>query len=429
MSVSQATSHTPESVLDEHGLASVTLVINWSDGRATHEDQLHVESFSAWREIDLLPSRIASSLCGMQSGDEVDDKLPAGEWVGPWENAGSIVTQESRFDRHIRRGMEVQPQRGRFYPQSFLHGVDGILKESTAPFRITDLSDGRLVADLNHPLARFDLSVTLRLDEVLPGYDRRGGRCQSSLDDLLQYPGLAATQANGPDTHYGDNGEGLARPDNGADTAFYAMSRMVQHLDYRALETVNDLYHQLIPAQADVLDLMASFDSHLQGVQIGKLHVLGMNEEELAANTMASDCVVRDLNIHPALPFHDASLDAIVCTASIEYLTHPREVLQEALRVLRPGGVMTIIFSNRWFPSKAINVWGELHEFERVGMVTQWLHHAGFKDLHTVSSRGWPRPTDDRHASKTAVSDPVYGAWGFKPLTCADEDTSGSTPR
>lgn len=59
-------------------------------------------------------------------------------------------------------------------------------------------------------------------------------------------------------------------------------------MDGRALETVNALYRRLIPEQTEVLDLMADFDSHLQGVAIGNLHVLGMNAEELAANRIAN---------------------------------------------------------------------------------------------------------------------------------------------
>ena len=104
----------------------------------------------------------------------------------------------------------------------------------------------------------------------------------------------------------------------------------------------------------------------------------------------------------------------MVCTASVEYLVSPHSVFAEVLRVLRPGGVFVLTFSNRWFPTKAIQVWSELHEFERLGMVTQWLQQAGFGDLHTFSSRGWPRPKDDPHVHQTRLSDPVYAAWGFR---------------
>ena len=159
---------------------------------------------------------------------------------------------------------------------------------------------------------------------------------------------------------------------------------------------------------------MASHDSHLQGSAARKLHVLGMNAEELDANRDATARLVYDLNQSAKLPFDAAGLDAVVCTASVEYLAHPLEVFGEVLRILRPGGVFVTTFSNRWFPTKAVRVWEELHEFERVGMVTQWLQQAGFNDLHTFSSRGWPRPEDDAHFGQTLVSDPVYAVWGFK---------------
>ena len=139
-----------------------------------------------------------------------------------------------------------------------------------------------------------------------------------------------------------------------------------------------------------------------------------MNAEELQANHSATAQVVQDLNRENTLPFDDASLDAVVCTASVEYLVQPRRVFAEVLRVLRPGGVFVSTFSNRWFPGKAIQVWGELHEFERVGLVTQWLQQAGFDKLHTFSSRGWPRPEGDPHSGNVAKSDPVYAVWGLK---------------
>ena len=140
-----------------------------------------------------------------------------------------------------------------------------------------------------------------------------------------------------------------------------------------------------------------------------------MNSDELQANHAATGQLVQDLNQQQDLAFGDASLDAVVCTASVEYLLQPQKVFVEVLRVLRPGGVFALTFSNRWFPTKAIQVWSELHEFERVGMVTQWLQQAGFEGLHTFSSRGWPRPQDDPHSGETALSDPVYAVWGYKP--------------
>ena len=401
--------------LEGQGLAAMTFTLSWSDGRATHEDEMHIEKFSVWREADFLPADIGAKIAGMHAGDGVQAALPAGKLTGTRDAGRQFSADPSGFDRHYRRGLEVEPRCGRFYPQGFFHGTRGVVREALEPARITALGTRTMSVDLNHPLARFPLQVHCRLNRVLPGSDRRGGRCTSPLDELARYPGLAAPLPDGLPTDFGDTAHGMARMDERADPLFYTSPRLVQHLDTRALQTVNALYRRLIPEQADVLDLMASHDSHLQGCSLRSLRVLGLNAQELDANRAATARLVQDLNQTKALPFDDASLDAVVCTASVEYLIQPCDIFTEVLRVLRPGGVFITTFSNRWFPTKAIQVWGELHEFERVGLVTQCLQQAGFGGLHTLSSRGWPRPEDDPHYGETALSDPVYAVWGFKP--------------
>ena len=404
-----------DKALDSQGLASVTFSLHWSDARAEHEDEMHVEKFSVWREADFLPAPIGPKIPGMHAGDTVAAEVTAGEVTGAWDAGRQVSGSASGFDRVYRRGLDVEPRVGRFYPQGFFHGFPEIVREAVEPARITKLDEQGMRVDLNHPLARYPLKVIFGVEKVLSGSDIRGGRCSSPIDDLVRYPGLAAPLHDGMDTDYGDAGHGMMRMDGREDAVFYASPRKVQHLDARSLETVNALYRRLIPADADVLDLMASHDSHLQGCSPGSLCVLGMNADELQANRSATSRLVQDLNLEPVLPFEDASLDAVVCTASVEYLDQPHRIFAEVLRVLRPGGVFVPAFSNRWFPTKAIQVWGELHEFERLGMVPPWLQHAGFQRLHTFSSRGWPRPDDDPHAGETALSDPVYAVWGYKP--------------
>jgi len=403
-----------DKVIQSQGLAALTFTLHWSDGQVVHEDEMHVEKFSVWREADFLPMEIGAKIVGMRAGDSVQARLPAGELTGAWDAARQVSGCCSRFDRAYRRGLEVEPRYGRFYPQGIFHGLRGIVREALEPARITALDNQTMRVDLNHPLARYPFKVVCRVDQVLPGADMRGGRCSSPLEGLLRYPGLAAPLQDGTDTCFGDAGHGMARMDEREDNLFYSSSRFVQHLDVRALETVNALYARLLSKEADVLDLMASYDSHLQGCSLRNLYALGMNAEELQANRSATAQVVQDLNQENTLPFGNDCLDAVICTASVEYLVQPRRVFTEVLRVLRPGGVFVLTFSNRWFPTKAINVWGELHEFERVGLVTQWLQQAGFGSLHTFSSRGWPRPESDPHAGKVAVSDPVYAVWALK---------------
>ncbi|MCG8489878.1 MAG: class I SAM-dependent methyltransferase [Chromatiales bacterium] len=404
----------PSRVLESQGLASVTLTAHWSDTQASHEERLHVEKFSIWREADMLPTPIGRHLAGRQQGDLLEATIQPGDILENWHSARQIVTKPASFDRHHRPGLEVSPRLGRFYPQGFFKGVAGIYSEAAEPARIIELSDNRLKVDLNHPLARTPIHLQLAIDKILSGYDRRGGRCDNPLDELLKFAGLAAPLESGEDTDFGDDANGLRRMDDRPDQTFYTTPRLIQHLDSLARQQINTLYRRLIPARAETLDLMASFDSHVQGIDLSKLHLLGMNQKELSENRAAETRLIQDLNENPSLPFDSDSLDAILCTASIEYLTQPAEVLAETLRVLRPGGILLVSFSNRWFPTKAITIWSEMHEVERLGMVTQWLRQAGYSELNTFSARGWPRPADDLHAGQTPYSDPVYAVWGYK---------------
>ncbi|MES9971876.1 MAG: methyltransferase domain-containing protein [Candidatus Thiodiazotropha sp.] len=401
--------------LTDHGLAAVTLTANWSDGQAKHENQLHVERFSVFREADILPETLAGAIVGMQEGASVSTAKPLLYGIQPWSESLLRRATPRDFDTHHRRGLTVEPGLGRFYPQGFFHPIPGIFEDAVTPARIIELTPDCMVVDLNHPMARFPQQLQLRVDEILPEYDRRGGRCSDPLSELIRFPGLAAPLANGNGRVFSADANGRGRMDEADDADFYTSPRMVQHLDRQALKLVNGLYRRLLPDNALVLDLMASHDSHLQGVNPARLQLLGMNPEELAANGAGSEATVHDLNREPALPYSTESLDAVVCTASIEYLINPEQVLQDLKRTLRPGGLFVTCFSNRWFPTKAIRIWSELHEFERVGMLTQWLQQAGFGNLGTYSAKGWPRPSDDPHAGKTPLSDPVYGVWGYKP--------------
>jgi SAM-dependent methyltransferase len=161
---------------------------------------------------------------------------------------------------------------------------------------------------------------------------------------------------------------------------------------------------------------MSSWVSHLpQEFSAAEITGLGMNPVELEQNPMLAHKVVHDLNRNPLLPFDDESFDGIICTASIEYLISPMAVFSELGRVLKPDAPLIITFSNRWFPPKAIKVWGHAHEFERIGLVLEYFINSDiFEKLHSYSLRGLPRPEDDKYAGQLQSSDPVYAAWGTK---------------
>jgi SAM-dependent methyltransferase len=150
-------------------------------------------------------------------------------------------------------------------------------------------------------------------------------------------------------------------------------------------------------------------------LHLDQLVGLGLNKDEVKNNRQLSDFLVHDLNADPMLPFESNTFDAVVNTASVEYLTDPLAVFSEVSRILRPDGYFIVIFSNRWFPTKAIKIWKKLHEFERMGLVLEYFIRAGgFKDFQTYSIRGLPRPHDDKYFPELLFSDPVYAVWGRK---------------
>jgi SAM-dependent methyltransferase len=96
----------------------------------------------------------------------------------------------------------------------------------------------------------------------------------------------------------------------------------------------------------------------------------------------------------------------------VDYLTRPVEVFRDVGRVLKPGGLFLITFSNRFFPQKVVKIWRESGEAERVGLVTGFFEATGLFDPPALFvSKGRPRPENDTHADSGLPSDPVYAVY------------------
>ena len=172
--------------------------------------------------------------------------------------------------------------------------------------------------------------------------------------------------------------EFFQREDESNDAEFYDTPRLVVHIDDGAIAAVGRLFRQLIPVDAVVLDLMSSWRTHWPADHPQRRIVgLGMNAAEMADNPQLSDYVLRDINADPSLPFADAAFDAVVITVSVQYLIRPLEVFAEVSRVLRPGGVFIVTFSNRCFPTKAVRVWRGSSDEDHIELVASYMHHAG----------------------------------------------------
>ncbi len=211
--------------------------------------------------------------------------------------------------------------------------------------------------------------------------------------------------------------EGFTRIDESDDAQFYATDRFVSHLDSLALETVEKLIGELIVEENPVLlDLMAGWDSHIpEKLEPSKVVGLGLNRNELSENTSLSEIVIHDLNKDPILPFPNNTFDAVLNTVSVDYMTKPIQVFREVGRILRPGGLFLVIFSNRMFPEKAIRVWKESSEDERVLLVEDFFKEASlFEKPSVFVSKGKPRPENDKYSHLGIPSDPIYAVYADK---------------
>jgi len=176
--------------------------------------------------------------------------------------------------------------------------------------------------------------------------------------------------------------DAFLKEDLSPDHLFYAAPRFVTHIDGNAVEAVTALYRETLPAGGVIFDLMSSWISHLPGdVAYAQVIGHGMNAMELKANPRYSRFFVQNLNENQILPLEDQSIDAAMICVSIQYLQKPVAVLRELARVLKPGGSVSITFSNRCFPTKAVAVWQALKDEDHAKLVTLYLEHAGFAQV------------------------------------------------
>jgi len=188
----------------------------------------------------------------------------------------------------------------------------------------------------------------------------------------------------------------FARLDEDDDAAFYEPARLVLHIDNHAAAVLTRLYREILPAGGVLLDLMSSWVSHLpKDAEYAEVVGHGMNAEELAANPRLSRWFTQNLNRDPALPLADRSVDAAMICVSIQYLQQPVAVLREVARVLRPGGVLVVSFSNRCFWTKAVAVWRGLDDDGHARLVELYLNHADFERIETRRLAPWIEDEQD----------------------------------
>jgi len=394
-----------------HTLCRMRFDLQWRSEHARHIDSQVSQKLNLWR--DIFPPALEAGVLDRPVGHRAEQSFAAGELIEGYRANDSFDIKPVQFNRRFRKGNYVEPRAGRFYPRGFIAPTRGLFPEELTPLRITRSEETALGVDLNHPLADRELRLAVTLLQIRQAGEEHGGACHDIAEmATLGGPGMQARWRGQAGDFFSDLP--FARMAGEADAYFYRMPRLVDHIDSRARGEIESLYGRLIPPGSEVLDLMASWKSHLPDtLALAGVAGLGMNGEELEANRRLTERVVHDLNLQPALPFEDGRFDAIVCTVSVAYLIKPLEIFAEARRVLKPGGRFILTFSNRWFQPKVVKLWQDLHEFERLGLVLEYfLLSGGFTQLETWSLRGHLRPRDDKYAGQMPFADPVYAVWG-----------------
>jgi hypothetical protein len=197
--------------------------------------------------------------------------------------------------------------------------------------------------------------------------------------------------------------EFFRRLDDSDDELFYLAPRFVVHIDDAAIKTVGEIYSSRLPRGGAILDLMSSWRSHLRPeLKPARVVGLGLNRPEMEDNPALTEIVTHNLNRTAQLPFDDASFDGAVLTVSVQYLVHPLEVFADVGRVLRSGAPFIVTFSNRMFPTKAVAIWANASEQQRVELVSYYFTRtAAFEKIETV----------DRSSGET---DPLWAVLGYR---------------
>ena len=398
--------------IDTDSIVDVVFHLKWKSDAAIHADGYQASRINIWR--DYLPPSVLDELKGNQTGEKLEIHLKAGEVLPLFDEQNLIQLNSDQLDRQRLLDPTANPGIGRFYPKGMLKNVAGVFSANVEPFRCVQSNNGNITVDINHPLAGKDLVLSAVVGKVAAKESERGGSSVDWMEVLTTGPGMQARWRDNRTDYFSPGA--FTRDDENPDALFYVKPRYVQHIDTTAIEMVKNTYGRFLKDDMQVLDLMSSWHSHVPADLNFKRFVgLGLNQSELKKNSRLSETVVQDLNMDTRLPFDANSFDAAICTVSVEYLINPLAVFEEISRVLRADGYFIVTFSNRWFPTKAIRIWQELHEFERMGLVLEYfMRSGGFRNLQTYSIRGLPRPHDDRYYPDLRYSDPIYAVWGQK---------------
>lgn len=132
------------------------------------------------------------------------------------------------------------------------------------------------------------------------------------------------------------------------------------------------------------------FEGHIIGIDLSRKML------QQAAYDLADNLAYVDLLHAPAeyLPFADDTFDVVTCLEALEFLESPEKALQEATRVLRPGGILltTLRINIKTMPNK---IWSK--EKMESYLKTLGYEKIIFERWQDQYTQVWARKSGHRH--------------------------------
>ena len=389
--------------MEDRKLADIDFKLEWKSTCATHTDTYFIAKINPYS--DKLPDEFAEKILALEVGESCSQTFPAKDVLDQGYSNDKVITFESAlFDQNFK-GQYSPPILYRFYPSAIApQGLETDASDYT-PFRIISTNADKIVADKNHPLAKYYLTLTAsKLKEYDFPSDDKGRKKNIGKLISSRGPGMQAP------FEYGDSVFFDQYPFQQADNHKF----LTPQFDSISSKKIVQLYSQLLPKHSKVLDLMSSEFSYLSDTyETGLLNGIGFDEDALSANERLDTYQVQDLNIDTTLPFKTNSFDDAICTLSIESLNDPLKIMREVARVVNSGGKFIITFSDYSVSPNAITLWGQLHPFERMQLILEYFRKTDlFEDLNTLSSRGINTTKDSSINKNKRISSHVFGVWG-----------------
>lgn len=341
----------------------------------------HVDSFFLLVDLekDTLPDGFKDEIQKLNIGESYSKKIQAKELLGVGYSSDKVITFDAEMFNQQFKNQSSPPLLYRFYPSAIAHQGLKTNEKDYTPFRLISKNTDEMIADRNHPLAKYYL--TLKAEKV-------GGCSQTEIavgkKDITKIitskgPGMQAPFEFGQSIFFENYPFKIIDADN----------HIKPEMDDKTSQKIKNIYSELLPKHSKILDVMANNQSYLaDDYQSGLLVGIGNDEKSLNENKRLNTFSIQNLNDSSRLPFEDNSFDDAICSLSISSLTDPFNVLREIARVVVSNGKFIVTFTDVYNADQTISLWGQLHPFERIQLVLEYFRKSDlFKEINTYSQR------------------------------------------